>query len=104
MEMPEYIRISIDEGAVVKSTVKGKKLMTITPKGKLIHFGSSQYDHYFDETGIWKDKDHKDKERMKNYVKRHSAIETKDGGKAIEDLEQPASWSLWVLWNPNREF
>ena len=74
-----------------KSTRKGKKLM-VRVKGKLIHFGDNSMEHYKDKTGIWKSKDHNDKERRKNYLARSGGIKGKN------DPESANYHSRRVLW------
>ena len=80
-----------------KSTRKGKKLM-VEVKGKTIHFGDSSMQHFKDRTGIWKSKDHGDKERRKNYRSRSSGIRKKDGSRAIDDPSGAAYHAFRVLW------
>lgn len=92
-------KIALKNNCITKSTRKNKKLM-IKINNKSIHFGSRDYEHYFDETGIWEEKNHKDIERLKDYIKRHSAIKKKDGTLAINDPESASYWSLYILWNP----
>jgi hypothetical protein len=83
-----------------KSNIEGKKYSVITPSGKKIHFGSSNYKHFKDVTGVgaWSHLDHNDEKRRSLYKKRHSAIETKDGNPAYKDKEQPAYYSWNYLW------
>ena len=96
--MPEYIKLSIDENNIKKSDRKHKKLMTYTPKGKLIHFGDNRYQHYKDLTGIWKELDHNDDERRKRYRARSSKIKDGDGELTYMNPEHPNAWAYWVLW------
>jgi len=60
--------------------VKNKK----THKIRKINFGDSRYQQFKDRTplGLYKNKDHKTRKRMKNYFNRHSG--TKNRKKAIE--------------------
>ena len=82
------------------STRMNKKYMTRTPKGKLVHFGSSEYEHYKDSTPIkyYSYLDHNDKKRRTRYRARHKAILKKDGKPAYLDPEQPAYYSYNFLW------
>jgi len=81
-----------------KSTKKGKKLMTIV-NGKTIHFGDANSEHYKDKTGIWKDKDHLDKERRKSYLARARGIKNKDGDSTSKLKTSPNYHSIKILWD-----
>jgi hypothetical protein len=81
----------------IKSTRKGKKLMT-TVNGKKIHFGNSNYQHFFDKTGIWKKLNHGDKKRKLNYIKRSSAIKDKNGFLTFLNPMSPNYHSNRILW------
>lgn len=68
------------------STRKGKKMM-VKIDGKTVHFGSDGSSTYID---------HKDDEKKKNYISRHSALDedwTEDG------MDSAGFWSRWLLWN-----
>lgn len=80
-----------------KSTKKGKKLM-VRVQGKLIHFGDSSMEHFFDSTRIWKSKDHKDKTRQKNYLSRSSGIKDKSGKLTKDNPLSPNYHSRRILW------
>tara|TARA_R110002153_G_scaffold25163_4_gene80026 strand:+ start:198 stop:563 length:366 start_codon:yes stop_codon:yes gene_type:complete len=80
-----------------KSTRKGKKLMTIV-NGKTIHFGDSKMEQYKDKTGIWKSKDHGDKERRKAYLSRAKGIKNKGGDSTYLLPESPNYHSVKILW------
>ena len=80
------------------STRKGKKLMTYVD-GRVIHFGESGYEHYFDKTRLLDPRlNHLDDERRANYHNRHCKIMLKSGVPAYTDDRQPAYHSLNVLW------
>ena len=80
-----------------KSTRPDKKLMT-TVNGKVIHFGSSSMEHFKDKTGIWKQKDHNDKERRTNYLRRTSGIKNKQG-QLTKDIPTSANYhARRILW------
>ena len=64
--------------------------MILTPQNKWIHFGSKDMSDFTK---------HKDNQRKKNYIARHSAILLKDGSKTIDNINSPAFWSLNLLWN-----
>ena len=67
------------------STKKTHKYMAVIGN-KTVHFGAKGYSDYTK---------HKDKERMKRYVKRHKARE--NWGKS--GIKTAGFWSRWVLWN-----
>ena len=76
-------------GVPVKSNRKGKKLMVLTPKRNIIHFGDSEM---FDFT------QHKDKQRQINYCKRSAGIKAK--GKLTKNNKESANYySRTFLWN-----
>ena len=83
----------------MKSTAKGKKLMVITPKGKLIHFGADGMEHFKDKTGLLDKKlNHNDKVRRKSYLTRTAKILRKDGSETKGDPESANYHSRKVLW------
>ncbi len=80
-----------------KSSRKDKKLMVIV-NGKKIHFGNVNYKHYKDKTGIWKELDHLDPKRRKNYLTRSGGIKNKEG-KLTKDIEtSPNYHARKILW------
>ena len=84
-----------------KSTKPEKKLMVIVEKNgkkRTIHFGARSMGHFKDKTGIWKSKDHGDKDRRKSFRARMSGIIRKDGTKAVSDPMSPAYHALRILW------
>jgi hypothetical protein len=74
-----------------KSPKKNKKLRVVTPNDKKIDFGQKGASDYIQ---------HKDKKRRNRYIARHSQIKKKDGTLAINDINSPAFWSLYILWGP----
>ena len=80
-----------------KSTAKNKKLMT-TVNGKVIHFGAANMSHYKDKTGIWKSKDHLDKDRRKNYLSRSKGITDKNGNLTWKDPTSANYHAIRILW------
>ncbi len=80
-----------------KSTKPDKKLM-VKVKGKTIHFGARDMEHYKDKTGIWKSKDHLDKDRRKSYRARASGIKNKKGELTYQNPESGNYHSYNVLW------
>ena len=65
---------------------------------KRINFGDKRYQQYHDKIGLYKDLDHNDKQRRANYRRRHSAIRTKLGKRAIDIKYSPAWFSYHYLW------
>ena len=56
---------------------------------KLINFGDSRYGQFKDKIGHYKDLDHNDPKRKKNYHSRHGKPTSKDTAKY---------WSHKILW------
>lgn len=84
-----------------KSTRPDKKLMVVVEKGgkkKTVHFGARSMEHFKDQTGIWKSKDHGDAQRRKNFRSRMGGIKKKDGSRAVDDPFSPAYHALRILW------
>jgi hypothetical protein len=87
-----------------KSKVSSKKYTAIMPDGKRVNFGAKNYEHYKDSVpvrlggGVWKHKNHLDKERRKNYRTRHGGVLLKDGRKAVNVKYTPAWFSYNFLW------
>jgi len=82
--MPKYELLSIKP-----STRKGKKKMAVfrnikTGRTKTTHFGSAGMSDYTK---------HKDKDRMKLYLKRHRSREN------WKDPTTAGALSRWILWN-----
>jgi len=83
----------------MKSTAKDKKLMVLSPKGKLIHFGQYPHEHFFDKTGLLDKKlNHKDKVRRVSYLQRTSNIQRKDGTATKNDPESANYHARKILW------
>ena len=80
-----------------KSTRPSKKLM-VHVNGKTIHFGDSKMQHFKDKTGIWKDKDHLDKDRRERYRKRASKITNKKGELTYKDINSANYHSYNIFW------
>lgn len=70
---------------IEKSTRKEKRFVAIFDNGKKIHFGFKGGSTYID---------HKDKEKRKNYRKRHEVNEKK----FYNDPYRPATLSRFILW------
>jgi hypothetical protein len=101
--MPKWIEEAIKKGLIKKSDRKNKKLVGIAPSGNEVHFGHPDYEHYYDETGIWENLNHLDEERRDNYNARAKKIKDKRGKLTYMNPESPNAWAYWVLWNPNRK-
>lgn len=75
-----------------KSTVKNKKYSVYVMKeGKVkkINFGDSRYGQYKDKIGDYKELDHGDPQRRKQYYQRHGKTRDKNSAKY---------WSHRILW------
>lgn len=81
-----------------KSTRKDKKLMTIVD-GTKVHFGNPNYQQYFDRTRIWKNLDHGDKQRRKNYLTRSAGIKDGQGNLTKNNPLSPNYHAIRILWN-----
>lgn len=84
-----------------KSTRPDKKLMVVVEKDgkkKTVHFGSRKMEHFKDRTGIWKSKDHGDKDRRKNFLTRSAGIKNKSGGLTKDDPFSPNYHARRILW------
>lgn len=78
----------MDTVDIIKSTRKGKKLMAIFKRNgkkyKTVHFGDTGYDDYTI---------HKDPNRQRQYIARHS--------KNSQDWTDPfkaGTLAMWILW------
>lgn len=80
------------------------KYTAILPDGKRVHFGHREYEHYKDsvpkEVGgqRWSHKNHLDKERRKNYRKRHAGMMCKEGIHCYKKRYSPSWFSYYFLW------
>lgn len=84
-----------------KSTRPDKKLMVVVEKDgkkKTVHFGARNMEHFKDKTGIFKSKDHGDKDRRKNFLTRSAGIKNKSGGLTKDDPFSPNYHARRVLW------
>lgn len=84
-----------------KSTRPDKKLMVVVEKDgkkKTVHFGARNMEHFKDKTGIFKSKDHGDKDRRKNFLTRSAGIKNKAGGLTKDDPFSPNYHARRVLW------
>jgi hypothetical protein len=60
-------------------TPESKKYSVYVKDGKLIHFGSRDYEHYYDKLGHWNSLNHLDKDRRSRYLARAKGIKNKSG-------------------------
>jgi hypothetical protein len=95
--MSDIWRTHSDSGLIKKSDKKNKKLMTIY-NGKKIHFGDVNYQHYFDKTGIHKEKNHMDSVRRTKYRRRHEGVTNNDGDLVYKNPNSSSYWSYNILW------
>ena len=89
--------IKVGKYEYFKSTRNDKKLMTLVDD-KLVHFGNPNYEHFKDKTGIWKNKNHLDDKRRKNYLIRSGNIKDKDGNLTKDNPKSPNYHSRRILW------
>lgn len=88
----------IDGFRFYKSEKPNKKLK-VKVNDKWIHFGNSNYEHYFDRTGLLNKKfNHLDEERRKRYLARATKIKDKEGYLTVYDLNSPNYYSVRYLW------
>ena len=72
------------------STYSDKKFMTITPSGKIVHFGASGYQDYTE---------HHDEKRRLSYCKRAQMIRNKEGLLTAYDPESANYYATRLLWS-----
>ncbi len=72
-----------------KSNRKNKKYM-VKINNKTVHFGDTRYQQYYDKIGLYSHLNHNDKERRRNFRKRHF--------KNSLVKYSPAWFSLYYLW------
>ena len=84
----------------IKSPIKNKKYRLISPKGKIIDFGDTRYEHYKDQTNIklYTNLDHLDNERRSKYRARASKIKNKNNQLTYNNPEYANYYSYNYLW------
>ena len=83
-----------------KSKVKNKKYSVISPSGKKINFGDLRYEHFKDTAlGLYKNLDHNDKQRQKNYCNRSAGIKDKEGKLTKNNKNSPNFYARKYLWS-----
>ena len=91
--------VKIENYEYFLSDKKDKKLFTIV-NGKKIYFGDSNYQHYYDKTGLLaKSQNHLDEKRKKSYLARASKIKDKAGNLTVNDPTSPNYFSMRILWD-----
>ena len=81
--------MSLSVGKPIKSNNKNKKMMVLTPSGKIIHFGYSPMKDF---------RQHKDKKRQESYCKRSAGIKDKQGRLTKNNKEKANYYSRKHLW------
>jgi hypothetical protein len=84
-----------------KSNVKYKKYSVYVMKnGKKtkINFGDTRYQHFKDKIGDYKNLDHNDTERRKNYLSRAKGIRNKEGQLTYKLKSSPNYYAVKYLW------
>jgi hypothetical protein len=83
-----------------KNAQNKKKYMVITPKGKTVHFGHTDYQQFKDSTGLglYSHMDHGDKKRRQNYLRRSAGIRNAQGKLTANDPESANYYARRFLW------
>jgi hypothetical protein len=85
-----------------RSPISGKKLkvkFTYQGKQRVIHFGASSYQHYYDKTKLLPvSQNHKNPVRRRAYFERHSNFLNKEGKRVISDPLSASYWAYKYLW------
>jgi hypothetical protein len=85
-----------------KSKAKNKKYSVYVLDDKnikrLIHFGDTRYEHYFDKIGLFSHMNHKDEGRRRNYLVRAKGIRDGQGRLTYKLKWSPNYWSVNYLW------
>ena len=90
--------IRVDGFTYYLSTRPKKKLM-VRVDGNWIHFGSRDYEHFHDRTGLLpKDLNHHDKSRREFYLKRSRGIRDGEGKLTAEDPKSSNYHAIRILW------
>ncbi len=74
------------------------KYTAVLSDGRRVNFGDRRYQHFKDRIGLWRSLDHGDRKRRANYRRRHGAIRTSDGKRAVDVKHSPAWFSYRYLW------
>jgi hypothetical protein len=77
---------------------KDKKLKVFV-NGKWVHFGNSNYQHFYDKSLLLdKNLNHLDQKRRNNYLKRSLNIKNKNDEYTAFDINSPNYHSRLILW------
>ncbi len=84
----------------IKSPVKYKKYRVISPRGKIIDFGDTRYQHYKDQTNLklYSNLDHLDEKRRILYRGRACKIKNKNNQLTYNNPEYANYYSYNYLW------
>jgi hypothetical protein len=78
---------------------KPKKKLKVKVNNRWVHFGDSNYQHFYDKTGLLDESyNHFDDTRRQRYLKRASKIHDKDGNKTMYDENSPNYYAIRILW------
>jgi hypothetical protein len=89
--------MELDGYGYFKSDKPDKKLM-VNVNGKWIHFGDTNYEHYFDRTGLLnKNYNHLDPKRRLAYLARSTKIKDSTG-LSVNNPESANYHAIRVLW------
>jgi hypothetical protein len=86
-------------GHVYYRSTRPKKKLMVRVGDQWIHFGSLDYEHYHDRTGLLpKDLNHGDKARRESYLKRSKWIRDADGKLTAMDPTSANFHAIRILW------
>jgi len=78
---------------------KPNKKLKVTVDSKVIHFGDSRYEHFFDKTGLLpKSQNHGDEKRRKDYLTRASKIKDKNSNLTVDNPNSANYHAYRILW------
>ena len=83
---------------IKKATAKNKKYKVKFKDGTSLNFGDTRFEQYKDRIGEFKNKNHNDKQRRKNYLTRASKIKDKSNKLTVNNIKSPNFYSTRVLW------
>lgn len=99
IEAQKHNPSKVIEGYRIFKSEKPNKKLKVKVNDKWVHFGNSNYQHFFDKTGLLdKDLNHLDNDRRRRYLKRASKIVDGDGNLTLNDKNSPNFWSIRILW------
>ena len=89
--MPSNFQVDGKVFTIKVSTVKNKKYDVFFEGKKVVSFGDSRYQQYYDKIGHYRHLDHHDRKRRDAYYSRHGAANSYTSAKY---------WSHRILWSP----